>query len=86
VTPSSPRITLAEGAITRSDRLSVEVVKPTDSPSFVLLVWPAAPTVTNANPKALANLAAAIVRLMGEAQAQLARIRREDDHEGRRLR
>ena len=77
MTTSSPRIILAEGAITRADRLSVQLVRPSDSPSVVLLVWPAAPTVTHASPKALANIAAAIVRLMAEAQAQLATIRRE---------
>ena len=77
MTTSSPRIILAEGAITRADRLSVQLVRPSDSPSVVLLVWPAAPTVTHASPKALANIAAAIVRLMAEAQAQLATILRE---------
>jgi hypothetical protein len=40
---------------------SVELHGPIDSPSFVLLVWPAAPTVTNADPKALASIAAATV-------------------------
>jgi len=77
VTTSSRRITLAEGAITRADRLSVQLIRPSDSPSVVLLVWPAAPTVAHASPKALSNIAAAIVRLIGEAQAQLATIRRE---------
>ena len=77
MTTSSPRSALAEGNITRADRLSVQLARPSDSPSVVLLVWPAAPTVTHASPKALANIAAAIVRLMAEAQAQLATIRRE---------
>jgi hypothetical protein len=84
MTTSSPRITLAEGAITRADRLSVHLVRPSDSPSVVRLVWPAAPTVTPASPKALANITAAIVRLMAEAQAP--RSEGKDDHEGRGLR
>ena len=76
VTISSP-IVLATGRVTRADMLRVELHRPIDSPSFVLVVWPTGPSVTNANPKALANIAAAIVRLMAEAQAQLATIRTE---------
>jgi len=68
---------VAEGAITMADRLTVQLVRPSDSPHVVLLVWSAAPTATHASPKALANVAAAIVRLMAEAQAQLATIRRD---------
>jgi hypothetical protein len=74
VTISSP-IVLATGRVTRADMLRVELHRPIDSPSFVLVVWPTGPSV--ANPKALANIAAALVRLMAEAQAQLATIRTE---------
>jgi hypothetical protein len=42
---------------------------------LVLLVWPAAPTVSNANPKAIATIAAATVRIMAEAQARLATLK-----------
>ena len=67
---------LASGALTRSgDRLSIELHQPTDRPSFVMVVWPAKPSVTAATPKALAALAAAMVRCMAEAQAELAKIR-----------
>jgi hypothetical protein len=76
VTTSSP-IVLASGQITRADTLRVELHEPISTPSFVLLIWPAAPTVTNANPKALANITAAIVRIMAEAQSQLVSIRKQ---------
>jgi hypothetical protein len=41
----------------------------------MLVIWPAAPTVTNANPKALASIATSVVRILAEAQARLAQIR-----------
>jgi hypothetical protein len=70
VTTSFP-IVLASGHITRADILSVALHQPTDGPSFVLLVWPTAPTVTNANPKALANVATSVVRILAEAQTKI---------------
>ena len=67
---------LASGALNRSgDTISIELHQPLDHPSFVMVVWPAKPTVTAATPKALAALAAAMVRTMAEAQAELAKIR-----------
>ena len=74
MTTSFP-IVLASGAITTADTLRVELHRPSDSPAFILLRWPAAPSVTVANPKVLATIAASIVRVMAEAQAQLANIR-----------
>jgi hypothetical protein len=63
----------ASGAITRSgDSLTVELHQPLDSPSFVMVVWPTKPSVTAPTPKALAALAAAMVRCVAEAQAELA--------------
>jgi hypothetical protein len=63
---------LASGPITRSgDTLTVELHRPLDSPSFVMVIWPAKPSVTAATPKALAALAA-MVRTLAEAQAELA--------------
>jgi hypothetical protein len=56
-------------------QLRVELHRPIGSPAFVLLVWPAAPTVSNANPKAIATIAAATVRIMAEAQARLATVK-----------
>jgi len=64
---------LASGPLTRSgDTISVELHQPADSPSFVMVVWPTKPSVTAATPKALAALAAAMVRTLAEAQAELA--------------
>ena len=76
MSPSS-RITLASGALTRSgDRLSIDLHQPADSPSFIMVVWPAKPSITQPTPKALAALAAPMVRIMAEAQSRLAAIRR----------
>ena len=55
----------AQSRATSTDRLA----------SFVLVVWPTGPSVTYANPTALANIAAAMVRLMAEAQARLATLK-----------
>jgi hypothetical protein len=71
---TSSLIVLASGSITKADMLRVELHQPIGSPAFVLLVWPAAPTVTNANMKAIATIAAATVRIMAEAQARLATV------------
>jgi hypothetical protein len=72
VNPSSP-IVLASGSLTRSgDTVSIELHRPLDSPSFVMVVWPAKPSITAPTPKALAALAAAMVRTLAEAQAELA--------------
>jgi hypothetical protein len=64
---------LASGALTHSgDQLRIELHQPETSPSFVMVVWPAKPSVTAATPKALAALASAMVRTLAEAQAELA--------------
>jgi hypothetical protein len=72
VSQSSPTV-LASGPLTRSgDSLTVELHRPLDSPNFVLVVWPMKPSITAPTPKALAALAAAMVRTLAEAQAELA--------------
>jgi hypothetical protein len=72
VTPSSPT---ASGPITRSgDMIAVELHRSTPTPA-VLIRWPAASSVLTPSPKALANMAAALVRVLAEAQGQLAKIR-----------
>ena len=64
---------LASGALNRSgDTISIELHQPLDSPSFVMVFWPAKPSVTAPTPKALAALAAAMVRTLAEAQTELA--------------
>ena len=52
----------------------VELIKPAGSPPTVLITWPAAPSVTNTDPRGLASIAAALVRVLAEAQARLAKI------------
>jgi hypothetical protein len=52
VSPSSPTV-LASGPITRSgDQLRIELYQPETSPSFVMVVWLAKPSVTTPTPKA----------------------------------
>ena len=64
---------LASCALNRSgDRLGVDLHQPAESPSLVMVVWPAKPSVTAPTPKALAALAAAMVRTLAEAQTALA--------------
>jgi hypothetical protein len=75
VIPSS-RIELAASQITPSgDTLRVELIKPAGSPPAVLIIWPAAPSVTNSDPRGLASVGASVVRVLAEAQARLAKIR-----------
>ena len=72
----SKAIHLASGQLNRSgDVLTIELHRPLDSPSFVMVVWPAKPSITPPTPKALAALASAMVRIMAEAQTELAKIR-----------
>jgi hypothetical protein len=66
---------LASGRITKADLLTIELHQSTDTPAVVLLRWPAAASVVDPNPKALAAVAASMVRTLAEAQAKLARIR-----------
>ena len=61
---------LAAGAVTQSDRLVVELVQPADTPAAILIKWPPQPTVTD--PAKLAATIAAIVRVLGSAQIELA--------------
>jgi hypothetical protein len=70
VSTSSP-VVLASGRLTRSgDTLTVELHRPANSPSFVMVVWPQNPRSPNPHP--LAALAAAMVRCLAEAQTELA--------------
>ena len=54
----------------------MELVKASDTPPAVLIRWPEAPSVIAPDPQALAALASAMVRVLAEAQAELAQIRR----------
>jgi hypothetical protein len=61
---------LAVGAVTQSDRLVVELVQRPDTPDAILIKWPSHPTVTD--PAKLTATIAAIVRVLGTAQIELA--------------
>lgn len=70
---SSP-VVLAGGPITRSgDRLRVELHQPADSPSFVMVRWPDAPTITTTT--RYTEMASTAMRLLAEASTTLARIK-----------
>ena len=72
MSPSSP-IVLASGRLNRAgDTLTVELVQPDSMPAAVRVVWPVKPSITAPTPKALAALAAAMVRTLAEAQTELA--------------
>ena len=61
---------LAVGAVSHSDQLAVELVQPPDTPAAILIKWPPQPTVTD--PAKLTATIAAIVRVLGTAQIELA--------------
>jgi hypothetical protein len=61
---------LAVGAVSQSDQLAVELVQPPDTPAAILIKWPEKPTVTD--PAKLTATVAAIVRVLGTAQIELA--------------
>jgi hypothetical protein len=63
---------LASGQITRTDALTIDLVQPTDMPPAVLIRWPVAPSVLAATPRAIAKVAAALMRIMADAQTRLA--------------
>ena len=74
MSPSSP-VVLASGQVTSADLLRLELHRPLDAPAFVLVRWPEAPSVLSPTPKTIANAAAALVRVLADAQAKLATIR-----------
>jgi hypothetical protein len=61
---------LAVGEISQSDRLVVELIQRPDTPDAILIKWPLRPTVTD--PKKLQATVAAIVRVLGAAQIEMA--------------
>jgi hypothetical protein len=61
---------LAVGAVTQSDRLAIELVQRPDTPTAILIKWPPRPTVTD--PAELTATIAAIMRVLGTAQIEMA--------------
>ena len=70
-------VPLASGPINASDVLTVELVTPPDAPATVLIRWPGAPSVVNPNPRAIAAVATALVRVLAAAQTKLTALRGE---------
>jgi hypothetical protein len=68
--------TLATGQITLSDSLTVELHEPLDMPPVILITWPPAPTVTDA--RRFAAVANAVVTILAEARAALARYQADE--------
>jgi hypothetical protein len=62
---------LAAGQITKADRLTVELVQAIETPPVVLVRWPDSPSVLNPNPRELADIAKAVVRVLAEAQTRI---------------
>ena len=65
--------TLASGQLNASDQLHVELHRPADLPAFILVKWPAAPSV--ASPDTFDNLVAAVYRVLADARTTLTRLR-----------
>ena len=65
--------TLASGQLNKSDQLDVELHQPADLPAFILVKWPAAPSV--ASPETFDNLVAAVFRVLSDARTALSRMR-----------
>jgi hypothetical protein len=64
---------LANGQITPTDALRVELQEPDEFPATILIVWPQAPSVVD--PRRFSATANAVARLMATAITKLAEIR-----------
>ena len=65
--------TLATGQVTAADSITVELHQPADLPTFVLIKWPAAPSVASLDN--FDNLVAAVYRVLADARTALSRRR-----------
>ena len=65
--------TLATGQLNTSDQIEVELHRPADLPAFIVIKWPAAPSV--ASPDTFDNLVAAVYRVLADARTALSRMR-----------
>jgi hypothetical protein len=69
-----PNLTLASGEVTRSHRLSVELIEASETPSVILVRWPAISSVTD--PRSSTLWPTAIVSILAAAGGRLPGIRR----------
>jgi hypothetical protein len=80
VSQSSPRTTvLAEGDLTENDRLVIELVDPGDTPQLVVVHWPT--KATTVRPAAYGGAAAKAMRLLANAEVEMARLRTARRHD-----
>jgi len=75
-------IPLASGQITKADRITVALHQPTDTPAFVLVLWPV--KATPIPPVLYAETAARVMKVLAAANVELAASRRRKvvDNEG----
>jgi hypothetical protein len=73
LSPSSPRIELARGAITAADELSIQLIEPAGSPSVIMIVWPDQATVVR--PTQYTATAAEIMKILAYASTRYAQTR-----------
>jgi hypothetical protein len=64
---------LASGQLNKSDQLEIELHRPADLPAFILIKWPAAPSVASLDN--FDNLVAAVYRVLADARTALSRMR-----------
>ena len=69
----SKTTTLANGKVTLTDRILVELVEPEDFPASIVITWPQAPSAVD--PRKFGATANAVARLMATAITKLANIR-----------
>jgi hypothetical protein len=67
------RIDLAAGDLNGSDRLTVELTQPADTPPTVAIVWPQAPTMST--PANYDQIAATAMRLLAAASTAIAQLK-----------
>ena len=63
----------ADGRFDIASAGEVELHRPADLPAFILIKWPAAPSV--ASPETFDNLVAAVYRVLADARTTLSRMR-----------
>jgi hypothetical protein len=64
---------LANGKVTPTDKILVELVEPEDFPASIVITWPQAPSAVD--PRKFDATANAVARLMARAITKLANIR-----------
>jgi hypothetical protein len=65
--------TLAEGQITPTDTITIELVEADETPTVIIVRWPLKATVCH--PRRFPDTAAALVKMFAEAATRLAGIR-----------